>query len=92
MVLNSKFDSVRKYIRQPFKHEKWDYAQVIASSEKIRCEMGAYRIPDAPGESILLRIFSDDFYVDLLNTGKLYYWLQSKLVNKILIRRTEEGT
>jgi len=54
--------------------------------------MGAYRIPDAPGESILLRIFSDDFYVDLLNTGKLYYWLQSKLVNKILIRRTEEGT
>lgn len=78
-VTGPRFNQARRYIRMPKPKEAWSYAQVIVQRHSVRSVLGASRIPDAPGETVLLSIFSDDFFVDLLNTGALHSWARDHL-------------
>jgi len=79
-VLDDKFNPARSYIRQPCKDEKWPYLQVIATSDENRKLCTIKEILEAPGKTILLQILSDDFYVDLFNTGALLDWGREALI------------
>jgi hypothetical protein len=82
-VLQECFDPVCKYIRSPRRGEAWPYAQVIVkktmkrSEPEQRISFGMTR--DAPGLCVRLSIFVNDFYVDLLATGKLHEWARANL-------------
>jgi len=82
-VLQECFDPVRKYIRSPRRGEAWPYAQVIVKRTTKRSELENRLLfsmmPDAPGMYVRLSIFVDDFYVDLLATGKLHEWARANL-------------
>jgi hypothetical protein len=78
-VTDRRFDQGRRYIRMPKPKEAWPYAQVIVQPHGIRSALGVGRVPDAPGEIVVLRIFNDDFFVDLLNTGELHSWARDCL-------------
>jgi hypothetical protein len=73
------FDPVRRYIRQPRPGEAWTIVQSALPLDHIRPVVTGRRVQEAPGETILLRIFNTDFYVDLLNRGGLPLWANKTL-------------
>jgi hypothetical protein len=75
-VLEPDFDPVRRYVRFPKKGEAWPFASYSADLEPIRklVEVDGVETEDAAISH--LKIFSLDFYVDLLNSGLLEQWVK----------------
>jgi hypothetical protein len=74
VALHRRFDDARRYIRSPHADEEWGVVQVVADLDMIRPVVQGRVIPDGPGETVCLRIFNHDFYVDLQNRGGLVPW------------------
>ncbi len=77
-ALKNEFNETRRYVRHANKHEEWNYGQVSYPDNKIRKKLSIGLEEEAPGLTVKLELFIDDFFVDVLNTGKLDSWLKSK--------------
>jgi hypothetical protein len=72
-ALDSRFNNVRRYVREPLKIERWGYGELPlngASSDIL-----IMLIPDDAMEGVGMRLLGAVFYVDLLNSGHLQAWL-----------------
>lgn len=74
-ALEQKFDEVRRYVRYPKINEKWPYGQVGYDENNIRKKLEITWLQDAPGLTVRFESYADDFFIDVLNTGKLKEWL-----------------
>jgi hypothetical protein len=70
------FDPVRRYVRAPRKQEAWPFVAVTEPFDSFRNAVQGRRVAEGPGETVCLRIFNHDFYVDLLNRGRLLPWAE----------------
>ena len=77
-ALKSEFNETRRYVRYANKYEEWNYGQVSYPDNEIRKKLSIGLEEEAPGLTVKLELFIDDFFVDVLNTGKLDSWLKSK--------------
>jgi hypothetical protein len=74
IALEPRFDSVRSYVRAPKRGASWKYVQVPFPDTPIRNQLRIHFVDGAPGLTVRLRSFVDDFYLDVLNTGELAWW------------------
>ena len=74
LALRSEFDSVRKYIRQPERHELWPVF-FSKPSNKANPTLQLTLLETAPGTSVVLQLFHLFFAVDLVQSGALLDWL-----------------
>jgi hypothetical protein len=77
-ALENVFDETRRYVRYAKKDEEWSYGQVSYPDENIRKKLSICLVEEAPGLTVKLGLFIDDFFVDVLNTGKLNGWLEAE--------------
>ncbi len=73
-ALKPHLNPVRKYVRHPDAGEAWPFVQIVEDLREIRPEVRGRIVPEGPGDTVLVRIFNCDFYVDLLNRGGLGTW------------------
>ena len=73
------FNPVRKYIRRPQKRETWPLVQVLTHPlHKILPEVKGRLVREAPSDTVCVRLFNLDFYVDLVNRGALGSWAHTE--------------
>jgi len=77
--LRSEFDDVRRYIRCAKRGEVWPYAQVQFPDDSGNKKLRLTLLEDAPGCVVRFISFLDEFYVDLLGSGKLHSWARQAL-------------
>lgn len=68
------FDGARGYVREPRRHDWKPIVSTATPLGTIRPLVEGARVREAPGETVCLRIFNFDFYVDLLDRGGLLAW------------------
>jgi hypothetical protein len=73
-ALESRFDPVRTYVRAARRGEKWPYAQTPRADDSINRYLELHVVEDAPGLVVKFVSFSDDFFMDVLNTGEIHAW------------------
>jgi hypothetical protein len=77
-ALDPRYDPVREYVRRPKLGEAWSFAVTYRTgTTKDEVCIDLYQ-PDAYGFIAKIRIFNHDFYVDLLNTGRLEEWTKAE--------------
>lgn len=74
-----RYDPVREYVRYGGRHDAWPYAQVCRPDDEFRRNLHIGHVPEAPGYTVELRTFIDDFYVDVAGSGDLYDWAKAEL-------------
>ena len=77
-ALDREFYETRRYVRYAKKAEEWGYGQISYPDENIRKKLSIGLVEEAPGLTVKIGLFVDDFFVDVLNTGKLNDWLKSE--------------
>lgn len=75
VALESRFDELRRYVRYGSQSKRWPYGQVSYDDSLPRRHLGIGWVQDAPGLTIRLESFIDDFYFDVLKTGELKTWI-----------------
>ncbi len=85
VLLEKRFDNVRRYVRKGKPKGSWMYAQVSYADDLIRKRCEIAWIKDAPGLVIKLESFVDDFYMDLEQDSKFEVWVREHLGNNALL-------
>jgi hypothetical protein len=80
VALESRFDPVRSYVREPKPSEKWGFGQ-LPLFNGISSEIRLLLVPDQGMVAIGMRLFAAAFYVDLLNSGALPAWIDGEKAN-----------
>lgn len=75
VALENKFDELRRYVRYSRRTERWPYGQVSHDDSLPRRKLRLGLAPGAPGLSIRLESYIDDFYFDPLKTCELESWI-----------------
>lgn len=75
VALEGRFDPLRKYVRYGSRPMKWPYGQVSYEDSEPRKKLNIGWEPSAPGLTVRLQSYIDDFYIDTLNTGELEAWV-----------------
>jgi hypothetical protein len=78
-ALRPQFDPLRHYVRAPAKGELRPFVILSADMTDIRLTLAAGREPHGPGETVGIRLFNFDIFLDLLNRGGLLHWAQQHL-------------
>jgi hypothetical protein len=73
-MLRPQFDEARRYIRRPHSDEEWLFVQTVLPLGQIRPIVQGRFVTGGAGETVHLRLFNLDLYVDLLNRGGLIPW------------------
>lgn len=76
-ALEQRFDPLRKYVRYGLRQNKWPYGQVSYEDSDPRKKLSIGWEPAAPGLTVRIESYLDDFYIDTLNTGELEKWMYS---------------
>jgi hypothetical protein len=76
-ALERRFDPLRKYVRYGTRNMMWPYGQVSYKDSEPRKKLNIGWLQGAPGLTIKLESYIDDFYIDVLNTGDLEQWMRS---------------
>jgi hypothetical protein len=77
-ALQSYLDPARQYVRRPLAGQAWPFVQIVENIDSIRPVVQGRLVPEALGETVCLRIFNCDFYVDLSNSGDLEEWARGR--------------
>ena len=72
-ALHSRFDAVRKYVRNPTDRDTWRYVE-FQRSPKLVASVDIQRRPEAPGEVLAIGLFQCLFFVDLLGGQEFLEW------------------
>lgn len=75
VALEHRFDNLRQYVRYGSQRLKWPYGQVCYEDSEPRRDLSLELICDAPGMTVRLRSYIDDFYLDALNSNDLEQWV-----------------
>lgn len=75
VALESRFDELRRYVRYSSREKRWPYGQVSHDDSQPRRKLGIGLAPDAPGLTIRLESYIDDFYFDPLKSSELEAWI-----------------
>jgi hypothetical protein len=75
VALESRFDELRRYVRYSSQKKRWTYGQVSHDDSQPRRRLGLGLACGAPGLTIRLESFIDDFYFDPLKSSELEAWL-----------------
>ncbi len=84
-ALRTHLDSARRYVRSPRKGAFLPFVMSSVDLTSIRLSIEGGRVPEAPGDTIGIRIFNFDFYLDLVNRGGLVEWAQRSLSEKFYV-------
>ena len=82
-ALRPEFDRVRQYVRRARFGEAWPYAQVMYEDSVPRTELRITLLEDAPGVTVRLRTFADDFFMDVAGSGRLHEWAARNLGDEV---------
>jgi hypothetical protein len=75
VALESRFDELRNYVRYSSREKRWPYGQVSHDDSQPRRKLGIGLASDAPGLTIRLESYIDDFYFDPLQSSELADWI-----------------
>lgn len=75
VALESRFDELRRYVRYSSRMERWPYGQASHDDSQPRRRLGIGLAPCAPGLTIKLESYIDDFYFDPLKSSELGSWI-----------------
>jgi hypothetical protein len=76
VALESRFDELRSYVRYSSRKKLWPYGQVSHDDSQPRRRLEIGLASDAPGLTIRLKSYIDDFYIDPLKSSELESWLR----------------
>ncbi len=77
IALEARLDPLRSYVRQGTRNVKWPYGQVSYKDSEPRKTLSIGWEKKAPGLTVKIETYIDDFYIDVLNTGELKLWMNS---------------
>ena len=75
VALEDRFDELRRYVRYSSREQRWPYGQVSYDDSQPRRKLGIALAPNAPGLTIRLVSYIDDFYFDPLGSNELEAWI-----------------
>jgi hypothetical protein len=78
VALESRFDQVRRFVRYGNRNRMIPYGQLSFDDSEIRRTLRVGWEPAAPGLTIRIQSYIDDFFFDALNTGLLGEWINSQ--------------
>lgn len=70
-ALRPEYDPIRKYVKAPDKGERWPFVEVTQQLTNFVPGVGAHRLEFPGAELVKLRIFNTEYFVDLINSGRL---------------------
>jgi len=83
-ALDSKFDKLRNYAREGDRGKSWPFGQVMLEDSCPRRQLSLGLVEDAPGLTVKLGSFLDDFYFDAFASPELETWVGSLHEERVL--------
>lgn len=84
VALESRFDELRRYVRYGSQEKRWPYGQVSYDDSRPRKRLAIGWVQDAPGLTVKLESYLDDFYFDPLQSCELEAWVGQRNGQEIL--------